>query len=163
MSTNRASIRLVLFALPVLGFAGSQTAFGLSCGDTITADTTFTDDLLDCPDTGLIVGASGITIDGAGHVLEYNADGGDNCVFIDNTSQRDTDEDGIGNVCDPDLTQDCVVNFPDLGAFKSKFLTNDPDADFDGSGMVNIADLNIMKSYFFRAPGPSGVSNLCNP
>jgi hypothetical protein len=91
-------------------------------------------------------------------------DGGDNCIFADNTSQRDTDEDGIGNICDPDLTQDCVVNFLDLGIFKSRFLTNDPDADFDGSGQVNLGDLGIMKPFFFRAPGPSGVpDNICAP
>jgi hypothetical protein len=89
-------------------------------------------------------------------------DTGDNCILADNSTQLDTDGDGIGNICDPDLTQDCTVNFADLGIFKSKFFTTDPDSDFDGSGQVNFVDLGILKEYFFRAPGPSGVPNLCD-
>jgi hypothetical protein len=90
-------------------------------------------------------------------------DGGDDCLFVDNGSQRDTDGDGIGNACDPDLDQNCSVNFLDLGIFKSVFFTNDPDADFDGDGQVNFSDLGIMKKLFFHAPGPSGVTNICSP
>jgi hypothetical protein len=41
------------------------------------------------------------------------------------------------------------------------FFTDDPDADFDGSGNVNFTDLGVMKSFFFLPPGPSGVPNSC--
>jgi hypothetical protein len=86
------------------------------------------------------------------------ADDSDNCTLIVNTDQRDTNGDGIGNACDPDLDGDCVVNFVDLGALQAVFFTDDPDADFDGSGSVNFTDLGVMKSFFFLPPGPSGIA-----
>ena len=54
-------------------------------------------------------------------------------------------------------TNDGIVNFADLGALKRVFLTNDANADFDGSGLVNSIDLGIMKTFFFQPPGPSGI------
>jgi hypothetical protein len=89
-------------------------------------------------------------------------DGADNCVEVANASQRDTDGDGIGNVCDADLNNDCIVNATDLGLLKSVFFTTDADADFNGDGAVNATDLGAMKSVFFGAPGPSSLANACN-
>jgi hypothetical protein len=89
-------------------------------------------------------------------------DASDNCTEVVNADQRDTNGDGIGNACDPDLTGDCVVNFSDLGALEAVFFTSDPDADFDGSGSVNFTDLGVLKSFFFLPPGPSGVPNACS-
>jgi hypothetical protein len=40
--------------------------------------------------------------------------GDDNCLGIPNPAQRDDDEDGYGNICDQDVTQDCVIGFPDV-------------------------------------------------
>jgi hypothetical protein len=85
------------------------------------------------------------------------ADNLDNCTLLPNPDQRNTDDDGFGNRCDPDLTNDGIVNFADLGALKRVFLTNDANADFDGNGVVNFADLGIMKTFFFQPPGPSGI------
>ncbi len=85
----------------------------------------------------------------------------DNCTLVPNADQRDTDGDGIGNICDADLNNDCVVNFLDLGIMKSVFFTADPDADLDGDGVVNFIDLGIMKSGFFGPPGPS-ATGACN-
>jgi hypothetical protein len=79
-----------------------------------------------------------------------------------NADQRDTNGDGIGNACDPDLDGDCVVNFVDLGGLQAVFFTDDPDADFDGNGSVNFTDLGVLKSFFFLPPGPSGVENACS-
>jgi hypothetical protein len=84
------------------------------------------------------------------------ADNLDNCTLEPNPDQRDTNGDGYGNRCDPDLDDDGIVDFEDLGLFKSVFLSTDADADFDGDGVVNFTDLGITKAYFFRPPGPSG-------
>ena len=89
-------------------------------------------------------------------------DDSDNCIEVMNPNQLDADADGIGNICDADLSQDCQVNPIDLGLFKLVFFTSDPIADFDGNGIVNVIDLGIFKSLFFLPPGPSGVPNICD-
>jgi len=98
--------------------------------------------------------------------LDVDRDGAendtDNCLAHANEDQRDTDADDIGNRCDPDLNNDCVVNFPDLGRLKQVFFSSDPDADFNGDGFVNFLDLGVMKGMFFQPPGPSGLANLCD-
>jgi len=95
---------------------------------------------------------------------------GDNCVGISNPDQRDTDGDGFGNRCDPDLNNDGIVNFADLAEFKKVFGFEEPGdmsyytgfmsehADFDGSGRVDYDDLEIMRVFFGKAPGTSGVA-----
>ncbi len=90
----------------------------------------------------------------------------DNCTLIPNPDQADANGDGIGNLCDPDVTgpgladDDCVVNFPDLQAFKDGFFGFDPELNLDGEANVNFADLQIVKDFFFGAPGPSATG--CN-
>jgi len=94
-------------------------------------------------------------------------DANDNCVIDANgpvrpdkggNIQRDTDGDGYGNVCDPDLDNNIIVQAADLAIFKPLFFTTDPDADFDGNGIVQAADLAILKKRFFQTPGPSCVA-----
>ena len=48
-------------------------------------------------------------------------DSSDNCVLVPNADQRDTNNDGFGNVCDADLDNDGVINFSDLGILKTAF------------------------------------------
>jgi parallel beta-helix repeat protein len=55
--------------LMVLG-AGEAEASHVSCGDTITADTTLDSDLLDCPNNGIVIGADGVTLDLNGHSID---------------------------------------------------------------------------------------------
>lgn len=78
----------------------------------------------------------------------------DNCRLVVNPDQRDTNGDGFGNICDPDLDDSLLVNFTDLGLLKDVFFSTDEDADLDGDGGVNFGDLSIMKNFFFGPPGP---------
>lgn len=91
------------------------------------------------------------------------ADSADNCILVVNPDQRDTDNDGYGNLCDADLNNNGSVEFDDLGLLKLAFFTTpalpgwNPDADFNGDDVINFVDLDLMKSMFFSAPGPSGL------
>lgn len=84
-------------------------------------------------------------------------DTADNCLAVANPGQRDSNGDGFGNRCDPDLNDDLIVNALDLGLIKLVFFTSAADADLDGDGAVNAVGLGIMKSYFFQPPGPAGT------
>lgn len=81
----------------------------------------------------------------------------DDCTEIANELQIDTDLDGYGNACDADLNQDGIVNFADLAILKGKFFQQDANADLTGDNLVNFADLARMKALFFQPPGPSGL------
>ena len=65
--------RLTLFTCTValLGvLAAPAAAIHVSCGDVIAQDTTVDSDLVDCPGDGVVIGASGITLDLAGHMID---------------------------------------------------------------------------------------------
>jgi parallel beta-helix repeat protein len=63
---------LALGAAGLIAFGGGQASAGInvSCGDTITADTTLDSDLVDCPNNGIVIGADGITLDLDGHLID---------------------------------------------------------------------------------------------
>ncbi|MEM6641286.1 MAG: hypothetical protein AAF610_15465, partial [Pseudomonadota bacterium] len=79
----------------------------------------------------------------------------DNCTLTSNPMQTDADGDGYGNACDADLNNDCIVNFLDLGIFRTLFFLPNNQADLDESGVTNFVDLGIFRQLFFQAPGPS--------
>ncbi len=94
--------------------------------------------------------------------LDGVGDAFDNCTSISNALQTDTDADGYGNACDPDLTNNCVVNFGDLSEFAAQFLsTGISPADFNADGVVNFSDLVILRDFIFLPPGPSGQVSSC--
>lgn len=88
-------------------------------------------------------------------------DSADNCTTMANAFQIDTDNDGHGNLCDPDFNQDCVVNAIDLGYMRSVYFTNDSLADLNNDGGVNVTDLGILRAFFFETVGPSAGPALC--
>jgi parallel beta-helix repeat protein len=55
---------------------GQALASHVSCGDTITADTTLDSDLVNCPNNGIVIGADDITLDLNGHLID-----GDGTLF----------------------------------------------------------------------------------
>lgn len=91
----------------------------------------------------------------------------DNCTLVPNADQRDTNGDNLGNMCDADLSNDCTVDFVDLGLMKSVFFCSDSsqacmDADLNGDGIVDFLDLGGMKAMFFLPPGPAASPNNCD-
>lgn len=67
----RAALVVALLQIPV----GAVAANGLECGDVVTESVSLTHDLIDCAGDGLVVGASGITIDLAGHTIDGDETG----------------------------------------------------------------------------------------
>ncbi len=84
----------------------------------------------------------------------------DNCTLVANATQRDTNGDGFGNICDPDLNNDGVVNFADISMWVPNFNTacGDVDEDFNGDGGCNFGDYAIFPTFFLQPPGPSGIA-----
>jgi hypothetical protein len=89
------------------------------------------------------------------------ADVGDNCTQQTNPDQLDTDNDGIGNVCDCDFNQDNFCGGPDFTLFIGCFNapTNGKPvceaADMNGDGFVGGPDFSLFIGGFNAPPGPS--------
>jgi hypothetical protein len=81
----------------------------------------------------------------------------DNAIDVPNPDQRDSDGDGYGNVSDPDLNQDLVVDLFDLSLLDARWGGSDADADFNGDGQVDGADLSVMDGLFGGRPGRSWI------
>ncbi len=88
----------------------------------------------------------------------------DNCMLDPDPDQTDSDQDGYGNVCDPDLNNDGAVGILDFNTFRSLFGVGcgdsgyDANVDFDSDCAIGILDFNIFRSYFGGPPGPSGYA-----
>ena len=75
--------RAMVLALVVAGFTvlggGQALASHVSCGETITTDTTLDSDLVNCPNNGIIIGASNITLNLNGHTIDGDGTPVDPC------------------------------------------------------------------------------------
>ena len=103
--------------------------------------------------------------------LDSDADGVDddfdNCKFVPNGpdaldagqhSQLDTDNDGYGNLCDPDLNNDGLVTVTDFLILRGRLNSQDDDADLNGDGLVTVTDFLILRSRLNQPPGPSATA-----
>jgi len=94
--------------------------------------------------------------------IDSDADGigdfHDNCTLVYNPEQRDSNGDGYGNICDPDLNNDGVINLADqniLDAFMPGWSW--ADTDFNGDIYTGFEDYLIMEAMMFKSPGPSYI------
>jgi large repetitive protein len=75
--------RVMVLALVVAGFTvlggGQALASHVSCGETITTDTTLDSDLVNCPNNGIIIGANNIILDLNGHTIDGDGTPVDPC------------------------------------------------------------------------------------
>lgn len=112
------------------------------------------------------------TVAFAGSLNELDSDGVpnnlDNCQSINNgplanvsscASQFDVDQDGYGNACDPDLSNNNVVDFPDIGVVLGSLGGSNPAADITCNGVVDFPDLGaILGSLGQAMAGRSGLA-----
>lgn len=82
-----AGLVTMALLLALTAGASAQNPVTVSCGETITSDTTLANDLMDCTGNGILIGADGITLDLNGHTVD-GAQLGD-FSGIDNTAGHD--------------------------------------------------------------------------
>lgn len=99
----------------------------------------------------IILAPPALAIDADGDGID---DAVDVCLNVPNPTQIDADGDGYGNACDGDFNQDGIVNFADLALLRQGFFQSNSVLDLSGDGVVNFADLAILRAGFFKAPGP---------
>ncbi len=70
MFTRRAIFLTAAVAGALLVSGGEALAAPVACGETITTDTTLENDLVDCPNNGIVIGANNVTLDLNGHTID---------------------------------------------------------------------------------------------
>ncbi len=90
-------------------------------------------------------------------------DSEDNCTLVVNPGQCDSDEDGYGNHCDGDLTNNGIVNAQDTVLFRDLLGAGTPGpaynvADLNCNGAVNAQDSTRFRQLLGEPPGPSGLN-----
>lgn len=109
------------------------------------------------------------TLTNAGVILDDDGDrvpdGFDNCTLDANGpddayQQTDSDDDGFGNSCDCDFTQDGLIAGDDLlllfGQFNTATGASTEVFDMSGDGFVLADDILLCFGLFGGPPGPAG-------
>jgi hypothetical protein len=87
----------------------------------------------------------------------------DNCRLAANATQTDSNQDGFGNACDPDYTNEGLVGTSDyvklLGAYGSTTGQPhyDPEIESGGDGSIGFSELLLLLGSYGGSPGPSGL------
>ena len=142
-------------------FVGDHAALAgpLSCGDTVTVDTTLDADLLDCPSNGIVIGADDITLDLNGHTID-----GDN-TLVDPCPENEFCDVGVANDGHNGvtITGGTVKEFA-IGVFlfsaRRNILSRLTTLEhvFGGFTLVEVVQTSVLGSTASRNAGPdSGV------
>ena len=176
------AVVLVAALAGVLATAGGEASAGhVSCGVTITTDTTLDSDLLDCPSNGIVIGADDITLDLNGHTVSGDGEpfkacperefcdvgvlnNGRDGVTVRNGSVGQF-ESGVlvgraheNRVLDISSSQNTFFGFV---VFRSAQIlvrgssgSRNIAPDGDGMGLFESHDVRIVDNEFRRNPGP---------
>src|SRR5436190_5635500 len=64
------AVTVILVLAGVVALSGAEAASNVSCGDTITTDTTLHRNLVNCPNNGIVIGADNVTLDLNYHTID---------------------------------------------------------------------------------------------
>src|SRR6266550_5510732 len=87
------AVTLILVLAGVVALSGAEAASGVSCGDTITTDTTLHHNLVNCPNNGIIIGADNVTLD-----LNYHRIDGDGAFPAAGCGPQDDCDLGVASI-----------------------------------------------------------------
>ncbi|MFP5316866.1 MAG: right-handed parallel beta-helix repeat-containing protein [Acidimicrobiia bacterium] len=157
--------------LPVVAGAGVAGANPALCGMVVTQSTTLTSDVGPCTSTGIVVGASGVTLDLGGHRVFASPDAGDEGpgilvqgrtgVTIRNGTVQHFDAGiaiigGSSNIIDGITAKDNIGNaFTDFGdgifvlnSSNNRILNSvaDHNGPYDGIGLLGNSDGNLIEN-----------------
>ncbi len=118
--------------------------------------------------TVLTVGGVSATFTSTTEAAGPDADGDgipdseDNCTLVANPIQCDSDEDGYGNQCDGDFTNNGVTNAQDMILLRNLLGAGTPGptynvGDLNCNGVVNAQDATLLRLMLGQPPGPSGL------
>jgi len=144
-SSRRPVALLAALAAIAFGPGASAQAAHVQCGDVITQDTTLDSDLIDCPGDGIVIGASGITLNLNSHLIDGAFRDPDNGV--DNTGGYDhvTVENGTIR----DFHYGVEFQYADRGAISALRLV----ANSAGIFLADSADGNLVERNVARQNG----------
>jgi len=85
-------------------------------------------------------------------------DDADNCIYIANEDQHDSDGDAYGDACDADYNNDGMTDWVDGITFAGYLDTKNIHGDFNADGVSNGEDYDhLMTKLMDKPPGPSGL------